>query len=129
MSGSLRNWFKVRFITGFFVTVPAIATSWLLYVFWDAIDTFFSPIYERMFGHRIPGLGFLTAVGLIFIMGAVATNVAGRRVLAWLDYRLLYRIPVAGAVYLSVKQLIQAFSPERRSAFKELVLAEHPRKG
>jgi len=129
MGGGLRNWFKVRFITGFFVTVPAIATSWLLYVFWDAIDTFFSPIYERIFGHRIPGLGFLTAVGLIFIMGAVATNVAGRRVLAWLDYRLLYRIPVAGAVYLSVKQLIQAFSPERRSAFKELVLAEHPRKG
>ena len=43
MSGSLRNWIKVRFITGFFVTVPAIASAWLLYVFWDAIDTFFSP--------------------------------------------------------------------------------------
>jgi len=50
MSGSLRNWIKVRFITGFFVTVPAIASSWLLYVFWDAIDKFFSPGYERLFG-------------------------------------------------------------------------------
>jgi len=27
MSGSLRNWIKVRFITGFFVTVPAIASA------------------------------------------------------------------------------------------------------
>src|SRR5262249_37045347 len=34
MSWSFRNWLKVRFITGFFVTVPAIATAWLLYVFW-----------------------------------------------------------------------------------------------
>ena len=129
MSGRFRNWVKVRLIAGFFVTVPAIATSWLLYVFWDAIDMFFSPIYERLLGARMPGLGFLTAVGLILFMGTIATNMAGRRVLAWLDSRLLYRIPVAGNVYLSVKQLIQAFSPERRSSFKEVVLAEHPRKG
>jgi uncharacterized membrane protein len=129
MPGRVKNWVKVRFIAGFFVTVPAIATSWLLYVFWDAIDTFFSPIYERLLGARMPGLGFLTAVGLILFMGTIATNMAGRRVLAWLDSRLLYRIPVAGNVYLSVKQLIQAFSPERRSSFKEVVLAEHPRKG
>jgi uncharacterized membrane protein len=98
-------------------------------VFWDAIDTFFSPTYERLLGRRIPGLGFLTAVTLILVMGSIATNMAGRRVLTWLDSRLLYRIPVAGALYLSVKQLIQAFSPERRSSFKEVVLAEHPRKG
>ena len=50
----MKNWLKVRFITGFFVTVPAIATSWLLYVFWDSIDSFFSPGYERIFGRRIP---------------------------------------------------------------------------
>jgi len=30
MSGSSETGFKVRFITGFFVTVPAIASAWLL---------------------------------------------------------------------------------------------------
>jgi uncharacterized membrane protein len=128
MAGRLKTWFKVRFITGFFVTVPAIATSWLLYVFWDAIDAFFVPLYEKVFGRRLPGVGFLMAVALILFMGSIATNVVGRRVLAGLD-SLFYRIPVAGALYLSVKQLIQAFSPERRSSFKEVILAEHPRKG
>ena len=29
----------------------------------------------------------------------------------------------------SVKQLIESFSPEKRNSFKEVVLAEHPRKG
>jgi len=80
----VKNWLKVRFITGFFVTVPAIATAWLLYVFWDAIDNFFSPGYERIFGRRIPGLGFLTAIALILVMGTIATNVVGRRILAQL---------------------------------------------
>ena len=127
-SGTVRNWLRVRFITGFFVTVPAIATGWLLYVFWDAIDDFFSPGYQQIFGRRIPGLGFLTAVVLIFIIGTVATNVVGRRVIALVE-RLLAHVPVFRSIYPSVKQLLESFSPEKRSSFKEVVLAEHPRKG
>ena len=121
MAGRLRNWVKVRFIAGFFVTVPAIATSWLLDVFWDAIDTFFSPIYERLLGRRMPGLGFLTAVALILVMGRIATNMAGRRVLAWLDSRLLYRIPVAGALYLR-----EAAHPGILAGAPDLLQGGHP---
>jgi len=128
MSAPLRNWFKVRFITGFFVTVPAIASAWLLYVFWDFVDKFFSPGYERVFGQRIPGLGFLTAVLVILIMGSIATNVLGRRVLARIE-RLFIRVPIFRSIYPSIKQLIESFSPEKRQAFKAVVLAEHPREG
>ncbi len=128
MSGTLRNWIKVRFITGFFVTVPAVATAWLLYVFWDAIDKFFSPGYERIFGQRVPGLGFMTAVLLILFMGTLATNVVGRRILARVE-RLFIRVPIFRNIYPSIKQLLEAFSPEKRQAFKSVVLAEHPRKG
>jgi uncharacterized membrane protein len=118
----------VRFITGFFVTVPAVATGWLLYVFWEAIDDFFSPIYQQLFGRRIPGTGFLTAVVLIFLIGSIATNVVGRRVIALVE-RLLAHVPVFRSIYPSVKQLLESFSPEKRHSFKEVVLAEHPRKG
>jgi uncharacterized membrane protein len=128
MANKLRSWFKVRFITGFFVTVPAIATSWLLWVFWDKIDDFFSPGYERLFGRRIPGLGFLTAIVIILLMGTIATNVVGRRILTFVE-GLLLRIPVFRSVYPSIKQLFESFSPEKRTSFKEVVLAEHPRKG
>jgi uncharacterized membrane protein len=128
MSAPLRNWFKVRFITGFFVTVPAIASAWLLYVFWDFVDKFFSPGYERVFGQRIPGLGFLTAVLVILIMGSIATNVLGRRVLARVEL-LFIRVPIFRSIYPSIKQLIESFSPEKRQSFKAVVLAEHPREG
>jgi uncharacterized membrane protein len=118
----------VRLITGFFVTVPAIATSWLLYVFWDAIDGFFSPGYEQLFGRRIPGLGFFTAVLLIFVMGTIATNVVGRRILARIE-RLFDHVPIFRSIYPSIKMLFESFSPEKRSSFKEVVLAQHPREG
>ena len=124
----MRNWLKVRMITGFFVTIPAIATAWILWVFWSRIDDIFGPMYERAFGRPVHGLGFLTAVTIILLMGTLARNVVGRRVLSWGD-TVLERLPVFGRLYPSVKMLVEAFSPERRSGFKAVVLVQHPREG
>jgi uncharacterized membrane protein len=128
MAPGLRNWLKVRFIAGFFVTVPAVVTAWILWVFWSGIDDIFSPMYRRMLGRPTPGLGVLTAVGIILLMGIIARNVVGGRVLALVE-SLLVRLPIFGRVYPSVKMLIDAFSPERRSSFKAVVLVQHPREG
>ena len=77
----------------------------------------------------IAGLALhLTAVGIILIMGTIARNVVGRRVLNWGDM-LLLRVPIYRRLYPSVKMLIDSFSPERRSAFGAVVLVEHPRQG
>jgi uncharacterized membrane protein len=124
----MKNWLKVRLIAGFFVTVPAIATGWLFWVFWAKVDDIFAPMYERMFGRPVPGLGFLTAVAVMLIMGIIARNVVGRRVLAFGD-SLLHKVPVFRLLYPSVKMLIDSFSPERRSSFKAVVLVRHPREG
>ena len=124
----MKSWLKVRLIAGFFVTVPAIATSWILWVFWSKIDDIFAPMYARLFGRPVPGLGFLTAIGIMFLMGIIARNVVGGRVLAVGD-TVLAKVPVFGRLYPSVKMLIDAFSPERRSGFKAVVLVQHPREG
>jgi len=63
MAIGVKNWLKVRFIAGFFVTVPAFLTAWLLWIFWSRIDDVFAPMYQRILGRPIAGLGFLTAVG------------------------------------------------------------------
>lgn len=128
MISRLRSWLKVRFIAGFFVTVPAIATAWILWVFWSKIDDIFGPMYVHIFGRPVPGLGFLTAIAIILLMGALARNVFGRRVLAIGD-TALHKVPVFGRLYPSVKMLLDAFSPERRSSFKAVVLVQHPREG
>ena len=124
----MKNWLKGRLITGFFVTVPAVLTAWILWLFWNGIDDIFKPMYVRIFGRPVPGLGFLTAVAIILLMGIIARNVVGRRVLAWTEAVML-RVPLFGRLYPSVKTLVDAFSPERRSSFKAVVLVQHPREG
>ena len=128
MLSRLRTWFKVRFIAGFFFTVPVFLTAGLLWIFWNRIDDVFAPMYEKILGRPLPGLGFLTAVAIILLMGTIARNVVGRRVLALGD-KLLLRVPIYRRLYPSVKMLIDSFSPERRSAFRAVVLVQHPRAG
>jgi uncharacterized membrane protein len=128
MPSWLKTWLKVRLIAGFFVTVPAFATAWILWIFWTRIDDLFRPMYEGIFGRPVHGLGFLTAIAVVLLMGIIARNVVGRRVLSWGD-ALLVKVPVFGRLYPSVKMLIDSFSPERRSAFKAVVLVQHPREG
>lgn len=124
----MKNWLKVRFIAGIFVTLPAFLTAWILWIFWSKIDDFFAPMYFQLFGRVVPGLGFLTAIAIILAMGTVARNVVGRRVLAWGD-AILLKVPVFRMLYPSIKMLIDAFSPERRGSFRAVVLVQHPREG
>ena len=49
------------------------------------------------------------------LVGALATNVIGKRVLQQAE-RLLLRVPVFRTIYAPVKQLVVAFSPDNESA-------------
>ena len=62
------------------------------------------------------------------MVGAVATNVLGRRLVQrGEDY--LARVPVFRTVYAPVKQLVLAFSPDNAAGFKRVVLVRTPAAG
>ena len=128
MSSPVRSWFKVRFLTGFFVTVPVVVTVWVLWIFYSEVDGVLAPVYDHVLGRRVPALGFFTAIALIFVIGLLATNVVGRRVLQWGE-GLIRRVPLVRRVYPTVKDFVDAFSPTRRSGFRGFVIVEHPREG
>ena len=128
MPGQVQSWFKVRFFTGVFVTLPVILTAWLFWLFYSSVDDFMAPLYQHLLGRHLPGLGFLTAILIIFCVGVFATNVVGRRILLW-GVRIIRYIPLVRRVYPTVKDFVDAFSPNRRTGFREFVIVEHPRDG
>jgi uncharacterized membrane protein len=120
--------FRRYFITGFFVTVPlVISVAALLWIF-DAVDGVMGPLYARLIGRRVPGLGLLTTILLVLLAGVVATNVIGRRMLRRTEHYLMM-VPVFRTIYAPVKQLILAFSPDNESGFKRVVLVDEPSRG
>jgi len=121
-------WLRRRFLTGFFVTVPLfISVAALVWIF-GVVDGLTTPFYDRLLGRRLPGLGILSTGVAIMLVGAVATNVIGKRLLARAD-AILMHVPVFRTIYAPVKQLVVAFSPDNESGFKRVVLVEHAARG
>lgn len=122
------QWLRRSFIAGFFVTVPLIVSVAAFIWIFTVVDGFTGPLYSRWIGRDVPGLGIVTVVLLVLLVGAVATNVIGRRVLQRAENYLL-RVPVFKTIYAPVKQLVVAFSPDNEFGFKRVVLVEHPQRG
>ena len=122
------TWLRRSFIAGVIVTVPLVvsvaALVWILRV----ADSVATPISRNLLGREVPGLGVLITAVAILVVGAVATNVFGRRVLRRGEQWLLH-VPVFKTIYAPVKQLVAAFSPDNDAGFKKVVIVDDPRRG
>jgi uncharacterized membrane protein len=127
-------WLRRRFLAGLVVTIPLVISVVALYWIFGIIDSFVAPVVSWVLGPVAPEPGSLThyaarLAGLLFtlvfilLVGVVATNVIGRRVLARTESWLLM-IPGFRTIYAPVKQLVVAFSPDNEYGFKRVVLVQ-----
>jgi uncharacterized membrane protein len=122
------QWLRRSFIAGVFVTVPLVVS--VVAIVWVVrfADRLTSGLGERLIGVRVPGLGLLTTAAIVLVIGAIATNVIGRRLVARTE-SILMHIPLFRTVYAPVKQLISAFSPDNEFGFKRMVLVDDAARG
>jgi uncharacterized membrane protein len=123
MDGLMFQWLRRSFIAGFFITVPLFITVIAFVWIFGIVDGLTSPLFQRVLRREVPGLGIITTAAGVLAVGAVATNVIGKRLLQRLDGYLL-RVPVFRTIYAPVKQLVVAFSPDNESGFKRVVLVQ-----
>jgi len=128
MVESLKVTFKQKFIAGLLVLIPVVVTLTILIWFFKFIDGILGVVYERIFGVHISGLGFITAIILVFLAGMISTNVVGKKVISLIEKGFLHT-PVFKGIYTTIKQTVEAFSPENKSSFKKFVIVEYPRPG
>jgi len=115
------HWLRRRFITGFFVAVPLIISVAALVWIFGIIDDLTGPVYDRVLGRHVAGLGVATTALAVLLVGVIASNVIGKRLLSRGE-SYLARIPVFRTIYSPVKQLLAAFSPDNESGLKRVVL-------
>jgi len=115
------QWLRTRFLAGFFILVPlAISVYALIWIF-GIIDGLLAPVFLRLTGRELPGLGLLVTLLLVLAVGSLATNVIGRKLLARAESWLLM-IPVFRTIYAPVRQLVAAFSPDNEYGFKRVAM-------
>jgi len=122
------QWLRRSFIAGFFVLVPLFISVVAFIKIFGVVDGLTTPLYDALLGRRIPGLGVLSTAAVIVMVGAVATNVMGKRLLGRAEKMLLH-VPVFRTIYVPVKQMVAAFSPGNESGFKRVVMVEDVKRG
>lgn len=73
-------------------------------------------------------LALLVTVALLAALGRFARNFIGRKLIQFID-ALMIRVPLLNKVYVTIKQVNEAFSSSKRAAFKKVVLIQYPHPG
>ena len=122
------SWLRRKFVAGFFVAVPIVASVVAIIWMFRLVDGWTAPLSVRMLGRKVPGLGIAATAAVLLAIGALATNVLGRRLLQTGEGYLL-RVPLFRTIYSPIKQLVVAFSPDNEHGFKRVALVEDPARG
>jgi len=129
---------RANFFTGLAVLLPALITlaivKWLFGTISSFTDSllFFLP---QSWTHSDKGAGpmywywslaaLVLAISLITLAGLLARYYIGIRLIAWLDAAML-RVPLLSKIYGTIKQVNEAFSSSKKTAFKTVVMVEFP---
>ena len=137
MLKNTRSRLKKIFLAGVLVTLPLALTLFLLQFFFVRIDALLSPAVTELLLYfnapinpdfRLPGLGLITIVILVFFAGLFTRNIIGGKLIEFGE-SILVKIPIFKNIYVGAKQVIQTFGSTNMSAFKRVVLIEYPRPG
>ncbi len=121
---SLRN----TFIAGLVIALPIGLTIFILQTMFIWLDGLFAPVARRFTATPIPGLGIVSTVLIVFVVGMFVTNMLGRTFVAFGE-NIVARIPLLRTVYYGAKQFLQSMTVKERQAFKQVVMVEYPKRG
>jgi uncharacterized membrane protein len=125
---------RTKIFAGILVILPLGITFLVLEFVFNMLDNILGPmmpevkVYLLNRNFLLPGLGILGFFLLLYLIGMIATNVMGRKLVSWGD-RLFTNIPVVKNIYSSSKQLTDAFSSARKGSFRQAVFVEFPQEG
>ncbi len=138
LSARLQQDLKNDLIAGLLVVIPLATTFWLattvsrfVLAFLTSIPKQFNPFItlNPLLQDLINlALGLTVPLFAILLIGLMARNIVGRWLLEFGE-ETLQRIPLAGSVYKTLKQLLATLLRDNSQRFRRVVLVEYPREG
>ncbi|MBN2543717.1 DUF502 domain-containing protein [bacterium] len=129
MKESLGKKIKRYFITGVLVSAPTFVTIVVFWFVFSRLDNFLGGLLARWVtlpsGDRIPGLGILAFIIVMFLIGILTRNYIGRKFLQ-LTEKVFGTLPVLRTVYSAVQKLSDVMITNRQEMFKSPVLVKFP---
>lgn len=106
------------FLRGLLICVPILVTVFILLWAFTGLDT----IFRKLLGIPFQGLGILATIPIIFLIGLLASNFLGKKLLGIVD-KVFTKLPLVKLLYGSIKDIVEAFAGEDKKFDKPVVVS------
>jgi len=124
---SITQNFRSKLFAGIAAALPLFLTYVLLEFLFITLNEMSAPILDKI-GLKIPGLGIVLTILLIFFLGVLVTNFLGRKIFN-IGERIVKKVPVVNTIYSTLKQITETFTKGTSDTFQGAVYIQYPRQG
>lgn len=112
------------FVTGIFVLLPLVLSLFIIWKIFQFIDN----VFPTLTGIDLPGMGLGVVIFfmLILLVGMVAKNYAGKKIIE-IGNAIIVSIPVLNKVFLAVQQIVDVVLKPQKNFLGEVVMVEYPK--
>jgi uncharacterized membrane protein len=120
---------RSNILYGFFLLLPLVASIFIIAKLFTWMDSWIYLISPKQYRMAIPhGVGFVVLLLGTYLLGSVARNYLGKRLLQF-GNSLLTKIPFFNKIYGVLKQVVDAIASPKKKVLDKVVLIEFPHKG
>ncbi len=125
----MKGYLKRYFITGLLVITPIWGTYLVLSTLLSFLEGFLGNFLKGI-GNKfyIPGMGIITLIVLIFLVGLLTTNFIGKKLISLWE-SAMNKVPLVRSIYTVFKHIVDTLSLQGKEHFNRVVLLEFPREG
>ncbi|HPJ02641.1 MAG TPA: DUF502 domain-containing protein [Candidatus Limiplasma sp.] len=116
---------KKDFLTGLVLLLPIAISVWVLIQLFTWADSILGDVLYEYLGRRIPGLGIVVTLLLIYLIGVFSGRLIGKSIAHKVE-SILEKTPILKGIYKPLKNIFSKFSDTGKSNFKQVVLVDFP---
>ncbi len=109
-------------LNGLITILPVILTLYLLYWFVVTTESFLGDVIRAVISEEFyrPGMGVVAGLVVAFLVGLLMQTFIARQLLSYME-GIVNRLPLIKSVYLSIRDLLDYFSSEKKKEFEQVV--------
>jgi uncharacterized membrane protein len=121
------NSFGKLFLKGLAVVIPAALTIAILWWMAAGAERLMGTLLITVLptGWYVPGMGLLSGIALVFLVGLLSHVLIFQKVFFWGE-DLFNRLPLVKTIYTSIKDFIGYLNPQNKSAMQKVVMVQLP---
>lgn len=113
------------FLSGLLAILPIGITIWVIIKAIELGETFLGGYIRKVTPTKIPGLGLIVTIILIFLIGVFVHGYVGRHIRMWIE-GLFSRIPIIKSIYKPLRDILDNFGSSTNDNFKTVVMVNYP---